>query len=184
MTDACAANVGPCMFCHRDSGINVQTPVGICPACACSKCRGWRRFDDRGVLDDYPRVPAFDFHDCKACGGEGTRMAEMDMVGVSSVTSATVGVEPGSAEPTEAVTLSAMAKVIDEIKASPPAVAGLMMHPRTFSEFAEYVSDNVHESIAVSIQVRSSVPPGVVIPLDAKGDPLPKRDSPASEVPQ
>ena len=66
----------PCEFCPAGtSGPVARTPFGICEACACSECRGFRKRDDRGFLYT-GSWPSLFFTDCVACKGEGTRSGQ------------------------------------------------------------------------------------------------------------
>ncbi len=68
----------PCEFCNSPlTGPIAQTPHGICEACACSKCRGFRRYDDRGFLYT-GSWPSLFFADCEGCNAEGTRAAQSE----------------------------------------------------------------------------------------------------------
>ena len=62
--------VEPCEFCPEGaSGPKQGTPYGICEACACAKCRGFRQYDDRGFLcTGQPFLTATDCPDCKGSG--------------------------------------------------------------------------------------------------------------------
>ena len=64
----------PCFCGAKDAGPSVGTPYGICRACACSKCLGFRWRDDRGFL--VKSQPFVTKTACEACGGVGTRAAE------------------------------------------------------------------------------------------------------------
>lgn len=65
----------PCCFCGTETPRLLQVPAGICESCACSVCRGFRRYDDRGFL--YTGTwPALSFTPCTFCEGEGTKEAE------------------------------------------------------------------------------------------------------------
>lgn len=66
----------PCCMCgSQETGPLAKTPHGICEACACEKCRGFRRYDDRGFLYT-GSWPSLFFADCGDCKGEGLRPAK------------------------------------------------------------------------------------------------------------
>lgn len=70
-----SALVEPCEFCKAPAtGPEYSTPHGICASCACTKCRGFRWWDDRGFV--VVGQPFLDKTSCTQCGGEGTREAE------------------------------------------------------------------------------------------------------------
>ena len=80
----------PCCLCASDNtGPAARTPHGICPDCACTTCRGFRRFDDRGFLCS-GSWPSLFFEDCAACGGAGTRSTQAASAFAGEVSDGTV----------------------------------------------------------------------------------------------
>jgi len=64
-----------CEFCGSpDTGPKFITPYGICRACACTRCNGFRQFDDRGLVY-CNNWPSLYFTPCPRCNGAGTKEA-------------------------------------------------------------------------------------------------------------
>ena len=75
----------PCCKCESPkTGPEWNTPHGICAACACSACRGFRQRDDRGFpCTGQPYLTATD---CTTCAGTGLRTKPPSTASVSDLT--------------------------------------------------------------------------------------------------
>ena len=85
----------PCVFCpSTTTGPDAGTPHGICRNCACTECRGFQWFDDRGFL--CTGQPFLTKTRCPACGANGTRTSQAATCPIIPVTSPDQSKEGGT----------------------------------------------------------------------------------------